>query len=48
MSLLQHNDILGDLARETEEAAPVGQVKGEEDDGEDHPAVLVYVTTTHT
>ena len=46
--LFQDNNILRDHARETEEAAPVGQVECEEDDGEDHPAVLVYVTTTHT
>ena len=45
--LLQHDDILGHLARDTEAAAPVREVEREEDDWEDDPAVLVDITAAH-
>ena len=47
LRLLQDDDVLGDLPGQAEEAAPVGQVKGEEDDREDHPAVLVNGAPSH-
>ena len=45
--LLQVHQVLRNISRDAEVDHPVHHVEAEEHDGEDHPAVLVYVTPSH-
>ena len=47
ISLLQPHQVLRNISGYAEIDHPVHHVEAEEHDGEDHPAVLVYVTPSH-